>query len=150
MRRTGDSLALMAMIFLVYALNVSAAVMASVAISSDRKWECNGTIGECFIGEQLEMLMDSEISRRQLESTNPTTNALNPGQAVCGREPYASCLPNEQKNVNRGCSAYDGCRLVVTHEDGLGNFHKNKESNPNSMSGHTLTTIFLLCFFIFL
>ncbi|KAK6913374.1 Rapid ALkalinization Factor [Dillenia turbinata] len=76
------------------------------------KWECNGTIGECPIGEELEMLMDSEISRRQLGSTtHPTSNSLNPGQAVCGRDsspkPNASCLPNKQANVNKGCNPYD-------------------------------------------
>ncbi|KAK6913378.1 Rapid ALkalinization Factor [Dillenia turbinata] len=115
MRRVGDSLALMVIIFLVYAFNVSAAVTASVAISSNRKWECDGTIDECFIGKELEMLMDSEISRRQLASTpHPTSKALNPGQAVCGREPYSSCLPPKQGDVHRGCNEAYGCRQAIS------------------------------------
>ncbi|KAK6913377.1 Rapid ALkalinization Factor [Dillenia turbinata] len=111
MKCIGVSLALMVMMFLVYALDVSAAVTASVAVSGDRKGECNGTIGECFIGEELEMLMDSEISRRQLAlALHPTSKALNPGQAVCDRKPYSSCLPDKYGNVMRDCNPYQGCR----------------------------------------
>ncbi|KAK6913382.1 Rapid ALkalinization Factor [Dillenia turbinata] len=107
----------MVMMFLVYALDVSAAVTASVSISGDRKGECNGTIGECFIGEELEMLMGSEISRRQLgPNDHPVYQTGRREQGLCGRDSTqsysGSCLSHKLKIAGRGCKTDYQCRQV--------------------------------------
>ncbi|XP_009605720.1 protein RALF-like 32 [Nicotiana tomentosiformis] len=76
---------------------------------------CNGTIAEC--NEELEILMESDISRRFLEERKKyiSPGALKRDQPVCngggGGEPYSrSCLPPPSNPYNRGCSKYYRCR----------------------------------------
>lgn len=89
-----------------------------IAVSSVKgAWStCNGSIAEC--DPDLEILMDSEISRRFLEEKRYiSVGALRRDQPVCnggGRgEPYSrseGCLPPQSNPYNRGCSAYYRCR----------------------------------------
>lgn len=77
---------------------------------------CNNSIAEC--NEEVEMLMESEITRRVLQQKRYITpGALKPDQPVCnggGRgEAYSKtggCLPPPSNEQNRGCSAYYRCR----------------------------------------
>ncbi|MFQ6633895.1 hypothetical protein Gotur_011947 [Gossypium turneri] len=66
----------------------------------------------------MELLMDSEASKMVFEATaatnfanskHPTTGALDPSQAVCGRNTVKSCLPasNPGTKVPPKCSLYN-------------------------------------------
>lgn len=77
--------------------------------------QCNDTIAKC--NEDLEILMESEISRRFLEERKKyiSPGALKRDQPVCNGggngEPYSrSCLPPPSNPYNRGCSKYYRCR----------------------------------------
>ncbi|KAI5653984.1 hypothetical protein M9H77_31171 [Catharanthus roseus] len=78
---------------------------------------CNGSIAEC--NEEVEILMDSEISRRFLEQKKYiSTGALKRDQPVCNGgnagQPYSrseGCLPPQSNpHYDRGCSTYYRCR----------------------------------------
>ncbi|KAL0336257.1 UNVERIFIED_CONTAM: protein RALF-like 32 [Sesamum radiatum] len=77
---------------------------------------CVGSIAEC--NQELEMLMESEISRRVLEQKKYISpGALKRDQPVCNGgeagEPYSrgsGCLPEPSNTYNRGCSRYYRCR----------------------------------------
>ncbi|GFZ21051.1 hypothetical protein Acr_29g0002130 [Actinidia rufa] len=95
-------------------------IFASPAAAEEREKDnswCNGTIADCF-GNELEMLMDSDTSRRLLQGgkshpfTFPTGNKNKPVGANCGRPPkYASCLPGKNnKPPIRPCKLYEKCR----------------------------------------
>ncbi|XP_057498911.1 protein RALF-like 32 [Actinidia eriantha] len=92
---------------------------ASVFATSDThvaRVQCNGSIAEC--NADLEMLMESEVSRRFLQSKKYISpGALKRDQAVCNSgakgEAYSKtddCLPPESNPYNRGCSKYYRCR----------------------------------------
>ncbi|KAH9649567.1 protein RALF-like 32 [Citrus sinensis] len=77
----------------------------------------NGSIAEC--SEEIEMFMESDISRRFLEERKKyiTPGALKPDQPVCsvgGRgDAYSKsggCLPPRSNRDTRGCPAYYRCR----------------------------------------
>ncbi|PHT39320.1 hypothetical protein CQW23_22893 [Capsicum baccatum] len=77
--------------------------------------QCNDTIAKC--NEDLEILLESEISKRFLEERKKyiSPGALKRDQPVCngggGGEPYSrSCLPPPSNPYNRGCSKYYRCR----------------------------------------
>ncbi|KAL7177149.1 hypothetical protein ACSBR2_030480 [Camellia fascicularis] len=76
--------------------------------------QCNGSMAECHA--DMEMLMESEVSRRFLETTNHITyGALKQDQPACNSgksgEAYSkSCLPKESNPESRGCSEYYRCR----------------------------------------
>ncbi|KAF8388468.1 hypothetical protein HHK36_027140 [Tetracentron sinense] len=76
---------------------------------------CNGSIAECY-EEQEEMAMESEISRRILQTTKYISpGALKPNLPICGNgargNSYSSsCLPPQANPSNRGCSKYYRCR----------------------------------------
>ncbi|GMP78093.1 hypothetical protein CsSME_00034160 [Camellia sinensis var. sinensis] len=67
--------------------------------TSDARVQCNGSIAECHA--DMEMLMESEVSRRFLQTTNHITyGALKQDQPACNSgksgEAYSkSCLPKE-------------------------------------------------------
>ncbi|KAH6778181.1 hypothetical protein C2S51_009493 [Perilla frutescens var. frutescens] len=77
---------------------------------------CRGTIAEC--NKDLEMLMESEITRRFLEQKKYISpGALKPDQPVCNGgaagAPYSrggGCLPAPSNTYHRGCSRYYQCR----------------------------------------
>ncbi|KAG8655010.1 protein RALF-like 32 [Manihot esculenta] len=75
---------------------------------------CNGSIAEC--GEDNELLMESEISRRILEQSKYISpGALKRDQPVCnggasGQSYSSSCLPPSSNPETRGCSKYYRCR----------------------------------------
>ncbi|KAL2253507.1 UNVERIFIED_CONTAM: Protein RALF-like 32 [Sesamum indicum] len=77
---------------------------------------CVGSIAECR--QELEVLMESEISRRILEQKKYISpGALKRDQPVCNGgaagEPYSrgsGCLPEPSNTYNRGCSRYYRCR----------------------------------------
>lgn len=77
---------------------------------------CRGSIAEC--NRDLEMLMESEISRRFLEQKKYISpGALKPDQPVCNGgaagQPYSrgsGCLPEPSNTYHRGCSRYYKCR----------------------------------------
>ncbi|KAL0385657.1 UNVERIFIED_CONTAM: protein RALF-like 32 [Sesamum radiatum] len=93
--------------------NTAAALNDSAAGPSS----CVGSIAECDQVE-LEMLMESEISRRILEQKKYISpGALKRDQPVCNGgaagEPYSrgsGCLPEPSNTYNRGCSRYYRCR----------------------------------------
>ncbi|KAG8375983.1 hypothetical protein BUALT_Bualt09G0015800 [Buddleja alternifolia] len=80
---------------------------------------CNGSIAECN-EEEMEMVMESDISRRFLEEIKKkyiSPGALRRDQPVCNGgasgQPYSKsdgCLPPPSHPYNRGCSAYYRCR----------------------------------------
>lgn len=84
--------------------------------SSSSSSSCDGSIAECNI--ELEMVMESEISRRFLEQKKYISpGALKKDQPVCNGgaagEPYSrgsGCLPQPSNTYNRGCSKYYRCR----------------------------------------
>ncbi|KAL2506390.1 Protein RALF-like 32 [Abeliophyllum distichum] len=77
---------------------------------------CNGSIAEC--NEELEILMESDISRRFLqEKKYISPGALKRDQPVCNGgargEPYSGgggCVPPPSNTYNRGCQKYYRCR----------------------------------------
>ncbi|KAF5205374.1 Ralf-like [Thalictrum thalictroides] len=68
---------------------------------------CNGSVGDC--NEEVEMLMQSEISRRFLaQNQRIGYGSLKSDQPVCGRgangQSYSgSCLPRRSNSPKRGC-----------------------------------------------
>lgn len=94
---------------------MNGAVSCNSSHSNDNK--CNGSIAEC--NEELEILMDSEVSRRFLEQKKYiSAGALKRDQPVCnggsnGGQPYSrseGCLPPQSNPYQRGCSTYYRCR----------------------------------------
>ncbi|CAI9776998.1 unnamed protein product [Fraxinus pennsylvanica] len=77
---------------------------------------CNGSIADC--DEELEILMESEISRRILEAKKYISpGALKRDQPVCNGgargKPYTGgggCVPAPSNNYSRGCQQYYRCR----------------------------------------
>ncbi|KAL5702782.1 hypothetical protein ACHQM5_027953 [Ranunculus cassubicifolius] len=76
---------------------------------------CNGTIADCYEGE--EMLMESEISRRFLAENGKRISygSLRNDQPACGSggrgEPYSkSCLPEKSNSGGKGCYKIYRCR----------------------------------------
>ncbi|KAL8486921.1 hypothetical protein ACS0TY_023104 [Phlomoides rotata] len=78
---------------------------------------CTGSIGEC--NQDLEILMESEISRRFLQQKRYISpGALKRDQPVCNNgapgEPYSrgggACVPEQSNPYHRGCSRYYQCR----------------------------------------
>ncbi|CAL9762346.1 unnamed protein product [Musa acuminata subsp. burmannicoides] len=75
---------------------------------------CNGTIAECHAAT-TELLMDSEIHRRFLQTKNTITYpALNADKVSCSGDgkPYTpNCIKPRSPNLpNRGCNAIYNCR----------------------------------------
>ncbi|CAL9189445.1 unnamed protein product, partial [Musa hybrid cultivar] len=75
---------------------------------------CNGTIAECHAAT-TELLMDSEIHRRFLQTTNTITyRVLNADKLPCSAvgKPYTTnCIkPRSPNPPNRGCNPIYGCR----------------------------------------
>ncbi|CAL9183159.1 unnamed protein product, partial [Musa hybrid cultivar] len=74
---------------------------------------CNGTIAECHVAT-TELLMDSEIHRRFLQTTNTITyRVLNADKLSCSAvgKPYSNCIkPRSPNPPNRGCNPTYGCR----------------------------------------
>ncbi|PSS30527.1 Rapid alkalinization factor like, partial [Actinidia chinensis var. chinensis] len=97
------------------ATNLSTAATSDKAETNSNS-VCNGTITECFANE-LEMLMDSDTSRRFLQQggKDPFTDFTNintqtPG-ANCGRPKYADCIPDPNGNLRvNPCNEYNRCR----------------------------------------
>ncbi|XP_031273245.1 protein RALF-like 32 [Pistacia vera] len=89
---------------------------ATITTTTTKSNICNKSIAEC--NEDLEMLMDSEITRRVLARKRYITpGALKPDQPVCNGgsrgEAYSKsggCLPPPSNPANRGCPAYYRCR----------------------------------------
>ncbi|KAL0421237.1 UNVERIFIED_CONTAM: protein RALF-like 32 [Sesamum latifolium] len=108
------------LITLAYLINNTAAAAlndsAAAGPSSSSSSSCVGSIAEC--NQELEMLMESEISRRILEQKKYISpGALKRDQPVCNGgeagEPYSrgsGCLPDPSNTYNRGCSRYYRCR----------------------------------------
>ncbi|CAI9777201.1 unnamed protein product [Fraxinus pennsylvanica] len=77
---------------------------------------CNGSIADC--DEELEILMESKISRRILEEKKYISpGTLNRDQPVCDGgargKPYTGgggCVPFPSNPYHRGCLQYYGCR----------------------------------------
>ncbi|KAL7251125.1 hypothetical protein ACSBR1_013037 [Camellia fascicularis] len=88
----------------------------SVSMTSDAIVQCNGSIAECNV--DLEMVMESEVSRRFLETKKYISpGALKRNQPVCNGgasgEAYSKtsgCLPPQSNPYSRGCSKYYRCR----------------------------------------
>lgn len=85
--------------------------------AADPSSSCTGSIAEC--NQDLEMLMESEISRRFLEQKKYISpGALKRDQPVCNGgaqgEPYSrgggGCVPEPSNTYHRGCSRYYRCR----------------------------------------
>ncbi|KAH7833284.1 hypothetical protein Vadar_004793 [Vaccinium darrowii] len=90
---------------------------ASVATITprDAPVNCNRSIAEC--NPDMEMLMESEVTRRILATKYISPGALKRDQPVCrggaSGEAYSKtggCLPPESNPYNRGCSKYYRCR----------------------------------------
>ena len=92
---------------------------APAAASEEREMvkysSCNGTIAECF-GNELEMVMDSDMSRRFLQggkgSVTPLAlNQIQSGGPKCARYTGTKCLthPNPERTFRR-CNVYERCR----------------------------------------
>uniref|UniRef100_A0A803MM40 Uncharacterized protein n=1 Tax=Chenopodium quinoa TaxID=63459 RepID=A0A803MM40_CHEQI len=76
---------------------------------------CQGTIGECFEGDdQEEFLLDSESNRRILASRRYISyGALRRNHVPCSRRgaSYYNCRPGAAANpYRRGCSRITRCR----------------------------------------
>lgn len=96
-------------------LSLLICLINAVSSHSDPYNTCNGSIAEC--NENLEMLMDSEVSRRFLEQKKYiSAGALKKDQPVCNSgngQPYSrseGCLPPQSNPYERGCSTYYRCR----------------------------------------
>ncbi|KAI3951451.1 hypothetical protein MKW92_006497 [Papaver armeniacum] len=81
--------------------------------SSSELSSCEGsTVGECENGHEFGM--DSEISRRILETTKYISyESLKKNSVPCSQKgaSYYNCKPGAQANpYNRGCSAITKCR----------------------------------------
>lgn len=76
--------------------------------------DCKGSISECLAGEEVEFQLDSEISRRILQTTKYISyGALQRNTVPCSRRgaSYYNCQPQAQANpYTRGCSAITKCR----------------------------------------
>ncbi|KAI3459698.1 hypothetical protein Pfo_016361 [Paulownia fortunei] len=96
--------------------NTATATAFNDTAAASSSSSCNGSIAEC--NQDLEMLMESEISRRFLEQKKHISiGALKRDQPVCNGgaegEPYSrgsGCLPQPSNTYNRGCSRYYRCR----------------------------------------
>ncbi|GMP55382.1 hypothetical protein CsSME_00020221 [Camellia sinensis var. sinensis] len=88
----------------------------SLSMTSDAIVQCNGSLTECNIN--LEMVMESEASRRFLETKKYISpGALKRNQLVCNGgasgEAYSKtsgCLPPQSNPYSRGCPKYYRCR----------------------------------------
>ncbi|KAI8010611.1 Protein RALF-like 32 [Camellia lanceoleosa] len=88
----------------------------SLSMTSDAIVQCNRSIAECNV--DLEMVMESEVSRRFLETKKYISpGALKRNQPVCNGgangEAYSKtsgCLPPQSNPYSRGCSKYYRCR----------------------------------------
>ncbi|TYI16268.1 hypothetical protein ES332_A08G244100v1 [Gossypium tomentosum] len=82
-------------------------------IPTPTRSSCKGSIGECLGGEE-EFELDSEISRRVLQTTRYISyGALQRNTVPCSRRgaSYYNCQPGAQANpYNRGCSRITRCR----------------------------------------
>lgn len=96
---------------------ILALLLSNKAATARSSKICNGSIAEC--SEEIEMFMESDISRRFLEERKKyiTPGALKPDQPVCsggGRgDAYSKsggCLPPKSNSGTRGCPAYYRCR----------------------------------------
>ena len=97
------------------ATNLSTAATSDKAETNSNS-VCNGTITECF-GNELEMLMDSDTSRRFLQQGGKdpfidfTNNNIKTPGAKCDRQKYADCIPDPNGNLRAtSCNKYDRCR----------------------------------------
>ncbi|CAL5413915.1 unnamed protein product [Camellia sinensis] len=92
-------------------------VFAAEENDIDQLGHCNGSMGFCDENGNKTALMESETSRRFLETTKYITlGALKPNLPVCGGDsergaPYSrSCLPPPSNPKSRGCFQYYKCR----------------------------------------
>ncbi|CAL5413901.1 unnamed protein product [Camellia sinensis] len=92
-------------------------VLAAEENDIDQHGHCNGSMGFCDENGNKTAPMESETSRRFLETTKYITlGALKPNLPVCGGDgergaPYSrSCLPPPSNPESRGCSQYYRCR----------------------------------------
>ncbi|KAH7546020.1 protein RALF-like 19 [Ziziphus jujuba] len=101
------------LIFLLLAL----AVVAEASSFHDASWGLDhlshGSVGD-FIGEDNEMLMDSEASRRALAGGRKyiSYSALKKNRVPCGRrgQSYYNCQKRQRANpYKRGCTVITHC-----------------------------------------
>ncbi|GFZ21052.1 hypothetical protein Acr_29g0002140 [Actinidia rufa] len=91
-------------------------IFASPAAAEERERDnswCNGTIADCF-GNELEMLMDSDMSRRFLQQggksfSRGSTAPNKPVASKCGRGRYQPCIPGSNGLPPRACNQYYRC-----------------------------------------
>nr|GMD74248.1 protein RALF-like 32 [Ipomoea batatas] len=108
MKSTARSLLLLLLIH-------SLLLLPATAVSAGEGSRCNGSIAECS-ADEIEMLMESEVSRRFLEERKHiSTGALKRDEPVCNSggpgKPYTrSCVPEPSNPHDRGCSSYYRCR----------------------------------------
>ncbi|WCJ27619.1 ralf-like 32 [Euphorbia peplus] len=90
----------------------------SVSNANKKAESRNGSIHEEWFGEEEEIMMESEISRRIMEEQNKkyiSPGALKRDQPVCnqgssGQSYSSTCLPPPSNPHTRGCSKYYHCR----------------------------------------
>ncbi|CAK9170597.1 unnamed protein product, partial [Ilex paraguariensis] len=78
-------------------------------IKKGSSW-CNGTITDCIEEDDQEFLMESEVSRRILQTTNKLiVKSLKPGSAVCDPDRYGNCIV-QINQYNRPCTYENRCK----------------------------------------
>lgn len=106
------------MLFIIagYASAISDFDVGQLMVASKESSSCQGTIGECFEGDDQEdeFLVDSESSRRILASRRYISyGALRRNYVPCSRRgaSYYNCRPGASANpYRRGCSRIARCR----------------------------------------
>ncbi|KAK5784370.1 hypothetical protein PVK06_038893 [Gossypium arboreum] len=117
---------LMIMVMLVSTNQYCAADAVKKNKSISSRWCDDSSNKECLQLsddiETMELLMDSEASKMVFEasaatnfanSKNPTTRALDPSQAACGRNTGKSCLPASNTGTKRFLGNMGDCRRIL-------------------------------------
>ncbi|XP_058181015.1 protein RALF-like 32 [Rhododendron vialii] len=103
------------LLFLLILLSHGGFVSVTTTTTHDAPVKCIGSIAEC--NADLEILMESEVTRRFLATKYISPGALKRDEPVCrggaSGEAYSKtggCLPPQSNPYNRGCSKYYRCR----------------------------------------
>ncbi|CAK9160548.1 unnamed protein product [Ilex paraguariensis] len=85
---------------------------ADCAEMKKRSSRCNGTIADCIEEDDQEFLMESEVSRRILQSNSQLSarNSLQRGSPVCDTDQYGDCIPRRINDHSRSCSYDNRCK----------------------------------------
>ncbi|CAK9158080.1 unnamed protein product [Ilex paraguariensis] len=99
-----------AVVLIVLNTNIERADCAEMKKRSS--WWCNGTIADCIEEDDQEFPMESEVSRRILQSNNQlrARNSLQKGSAVCDTAQYGDCIPRQINDRNRPCTYENRCK----------------------------------------